>query len=41
MMINTSSTGAAQGATGHLASSDAEKLQLQEMVQDYLNHQES
>ena len=34
MQINTSST-------PNLMHSDAEKLQMQEMVQDYLNHQES
>jgi hypothetical protein len=34
MMINTSS--APQGV-----SSDVEKMQIQEMVQDYLNHQDS
>jgi hypothetical protein len=39
-MINTS-TNAAVSSSGGLISSDAEKLQLQEMVQDFLNHQES
>ncbi len=36
MMINTSSN-----PVGGLIQSDAEKLQLQEMIQDFLNHQES
>ena len=35
MQINTSAGGAG------MISGDAEKLQLQEMVQDYLNHQDS
>ena len=36
-MINTSSNAAVHQAGG-LMQSDAEKLQMQEMVQDYLNH---
>ena len=39
MMINT--TSASTINNGGLISNDAEKLQLQEMVQDFLNHQES
>jgi Holliday junction resolvasome RuvABC endonuclease subunit len=38
MMINTSSQ---VNPVGGLMQSDAEKLQMQEMVQDFLNHQES
>ena len=34
MMINTSSA-------PQMVSSDVEKMQMQEMVQDYLNHQDS
>jgi Holliday junction resolvasome RuvABC endonuclease subunit len=40
MMINTMSNAATTNAGG-LISSDAEKLQMQEMVQDFLNHQDS
>lgn len=40
MQINTSGPGAS-AAVGHLVQGDAEKLHLQEMVQDFLNHQES
>lgn len=39
MMINTSSSQV--NPVGGLMQSDAEKLQMQEMVQDFLNHQES
>jgi protein involved in ribonucleotide reduction len=36
MQINTMTQGGAPGAA-----SDADRLQMQEMVQDFLNHQES